>query len=374
MFESLVIPKELYPSDPRFGVGPSLIPKNHLDNLAKEWQSTLGRSHRKPIVKDICKEIQLGLAKYFNLPKDYEVLLGNGGATFLFDMIGLGLVEKQSLHFVSGEFSDKWYLSHKNIPHIEAHKVGVNFGEGINPKFDKNYDMICCTLNETSTGVMLSELCDVDEKTLLAVDATSGAGQIKLDFSKVDLYFFSPQKVFASEGGLYIAILSPKAIKRAEDLSQRNTYTPEVMKWQHALTNSRAHQTYNTPSVSTLFLLNEQIKAMNELGEDKVIEFAKYKANFLYKWAQSKSYLSCFIKEEQFRSISVATIDIDKSINADDLENKLSELGIIFDINGYRKLNRNQIRISLFHNITLDNIIKLTEVISYAIESELKEF
>ncbi|MBD66573.1 MAG: phosphoserine transaminase [Halobacteriovoraceae bacterium] len=370
MFENFKVPANLMPSDPRFGVGPSLVPVEHIENLLATGQKLLGTSHRKPAVKNVCKEIQEGLTKYFNLPSGYEVVLGNGGATFLFDMIGLGLVEKSSVHFTTGEFSNKWYKSHNKIPWLNAKEVGVEFGQGINPEVTPGYDMVCCTLNETSTGVMITGVPDVDEDTLLAVDATSGAGQIPLDMSRVDVYFFSPQKVFASEGGFFVCIMSPKALKRAEKLYDREEYFPEIMSWKLAIENSRKNQTYNTPSISTLFMLNEQIKRMNALGECEVVEQARAKAKHVYDWANSKDYLSCYVEQDQFRSIAVATINIDDKYPAEDLSKVLRAQNAALDIDAYRKLGKNQFRISLFHNVTLENLKKLTEIISLAIESE----
>lgn len=372
MFENFKAPKELMPTDPRFGVGPSLIPVSSLEKLTATGYKLLGTSHRKSAVKNVVKEIQEGLKTYFNLPSGYEVLLGNGGATMLWDMIGLGLVEKSSLHFVTGEFSDKWFKAHKQIPWISATQVKAEFGQGLNPIEKEGYDFICGTLNETSTGVMISHLPEIkNPNTLIGLDATSGAGQIKVDFNKIDVYYFSPQKVFASEGGLFVAILSPKAIARAEKIAQdKSRYIPEFMKWTLAIENSRANQTYNTPSVTTLFLMNEQIKLMNQIGEDKVIEEAKRKAALMYGWAEEKSYLRAYVEEKQFRSQAVVTIDIDDKYRSEDLSKVLRAQNVAYDIDSYRKLGRNQFRIALFHNVTYENLEKLTKIISLAIEQE----
>jgi phosphoserine aminotransferase len=372
MFESFKVPKELIPSDPRFGVGPSLIPTQALEGLARTGHELLGTSHRKMPVRNLVKEMQEGIRKYFNLPNDYEVVIGNGGATFFWDVIGLNLVEKSSVHFICGEFSDKWYRAHKNIPWISAKDVRVDFGEGINPEEIPGHDVICCTLNETSTGVQLSNIPKLnDPNTLMMVDATSGAGQIKADFKNIDVYYFSSQKVFASEGGFYVAIMSPKALARAQKISEdKNRFIPESMKISHGIEFSKQNQTYNTPAVSTIFLLNEQVKLMNKLGEDKVIKLAQEKAQFMYDWAESKPYLSPFIKQKEFRSQAVITVDVDEKYKVDDLLSVLRSQKIIYDIDGYRKLGRNQLRIGLFHNVTLENLQKLTEIISLAIESE----
>lgn len=370
MFEKFRVPKELIPSDPRFGVGPSKIPMEFVKKLAETGNELLGTSHRKPNVIKLYKEIQEGLRGYFDLPTDYEVVMGNGGATFLFDMIGLGLVEKKSLHYTCGEFSQKWFKAHKNIPWIEATERSCSYGEGIEPSHESGFDMICATLNETSTGVMINTLPDVDDRTILAIDATSGAGQIKIDFKKVDLYFFSPQKVFAGEGGFFVAIMSPKAIKRAMDQCRRSEYIPEVMRWDYAIEKSRLSQTYNTPAISTAFYLNEQIKLMNEIGEDKVIELARTKANLIYNWAEEKTYLSPFILNKVSRSIAVATINVDEKYPVGDLVKRLRELHVAYDIEAYRKLGLNQLRIGMFHNIDYADLEKLTRIISLAIEAE----
>lgn len=372
MFENFKVPAELMPDDPRFGVGPSLVPVESLDKLARTGHQLMGNSHRKNSVKNLVKEVQEGIRKYFNLPAGYEVVLGNGGATLLWDMIGVGMVEKASLHYVTGEFSDKWYRSHKLVPWIKAEQVKVEFGQGINPKEEPGHDFICCTLNETSTGVMVSHIPKMkDPNVLVGVDATSGAGQIKIDFNNVDVYYFSPQKVFASDGGLWVAILSPKAIARAEKVAQdKARYVPEFLKWSLAIENSRANQTYNTPAISTLFFMNEQIKLMNALGEDKVVAEAKRKANLMYGWAESKPYLKPYIENKEFRSQSVVTIDVDDKYKTEDLSKVLRSQNVAFDIDSYRKLNRNQFRIALFHNVSYENLEKLTKVISLAIESQ----
>jgi phosphoserine aminotransferase len=373
MFENFKVPRDLLPSDPRFGVGPSLIPRKSVMALAETVPHLLGTSHRKMPVRNLVREVQEGLKNYFRLPPGYEVVLGNGGATFLWDMIGLGLVEKSSVHFICGEFSDKWYRSHSLIPWIKTTPVRIDYGKGINPHEEPLHDVICCTLNETSTGVKMSLLPDLkDPHTLLAMDATSGAGQMKVDFNKVDLYYFSPQKVFASEGGFYVAILSPKALERAKKIHlDQKRFVPESMKWMNAIENSKNNQTYNTPAVSTIFFLNEQIKLMNELGEEKVISGAKKKAELIYRWAEENPYLSPFVKEEEFRSEAVATIDIDDQFKVDDLLQVLRDQEVAYDIDGYRKLNRNQLRISLFHNVSYEDLLKLTKIITLMLESEV---
>ncbi len=371
MFEKFSVPSDLIPSDPRFGCGPSLVPVEHLQNLAATGASYMGTSHRQGTVKNVVREIQEGLRAYFGLPSGYEVVLGNGGATMLWDMIGLGLVEKSSLHFTCGEFSEKWYKAHKLIPWLSTKQISVEYGHGIEMHEEEGFDFICTTLNETSTGVQNTRVPVMkNAQTLVAMDATSGAGQIKAAVQNVDLYYFSPQKVFASEGGLYVAFMSPKAIERAQRLALDKTrFVPESFKWQHAIEFGRGHQTYNTPSLATLFLLNEQIKRLNKLGQDAVVAQAQRKAAMLYGWAESKPYLSTYVKDIAHRSTAVATIDVDEKFKVDDITKILRKQNVAIDIDGYRKLGRNQLRIALFHNIRHDDLDKLISIISLIIES-----
>lgn len=373
MFDNFNVPENLIPSDPRFGCGPSLIPTDFVMNLYKTGPHLLGTSHRKPAVKNLVKEVQEGLLKYFKLdPNEFLVVLGNGGSTLLFDMIALGLVDKKISHFTCGEFSEKWFLSSKLVPWISADQVAVPFGKGINGEAKAGSDVIAVTLNETSTGVQLSNIPAVDNNTLLCVDATSGAGQCPIDVSKVDVFFFAPQKVFASDGGLFIAIMSKKARERALKIAaDKSRYIPEIMSFKQAITNSEANQTYNTPAIATLYFLNEQVKLMNTIGYDAVVAESKKKADLLYSWAESKSYLTCFIEEKEFRSVAVATIDVDSKVNVDDVIKFLEKKKYVYGIDGYRKLGRNQFRISMFHNISYSDLEKLTKLLSMMIESKL---
>jgi phosphoserine aminotransferase len=371
MFEELTIPKELYPTDPRFGVGPSLIPTPALDALAATGSSLLGTSHRKPAVVTVIKEIHKGLREYFKIPEDYKIIIGNGGATFFFDMLALGLTKKSSYHFVTGEFSNKWYLAHNKVPWINAVKEEVEYGQGIDPYVKEGFDVICTTLNETSTGVLINSVPTTDDSTLLAVDATSGGGQVALDMNKVDVYFFSPQKVFASEGGTYVSFMSPKAVARANEIeSQSDRYIPEIMSFKNALSNGDKYQTYNTPSVTSLFLLNEQIKLMNDLGEKEVIRQANEKLSLITDWIDKNDYLTFYVQKKSFRSNCVATINVNNKYSVSDLASRLRDLNVAYDIESYRKLGENQLRISLFHNVKIEDLEKLTKIVSLAIETE----
>lgn len=368
------IPKEMYPSDPRFGVGPSLIPVSFIEELVKTGHELLGTSHRKMPVRNLMVSVQDQFKTYFSLPKEYEVIIGNGGASFLFDMIGLGLVKKKSAHFVCGEFSNKWYLAHKNIPWIETELFEVPYGKGINPHDVDDADMICATLNETSTGVIINDIPDLrNTDKLFALDATSGGGQVLVDMEKVDLFFLSPQKVLASEGGTYVAIVSPKAQNRMSEIAKENRYIPKIMDWVASLDNATKNQTLNTPSITSIFYLNEQLKLMSDMGASDVEALAKRKAKLLYDWANEKDYLTPFVTEVDFRSHAVAVINIDDKYNADDLVSFLADNKIAYDIGGYRKLGLNQLRIGLFHNIQYEDLEKLIKIIDLYIESSDKK-
>jgi phosphoserine aminotransferase len=371
MYDKIEAPKNLIPTDPRFGCGPSLIPMRFIEDLAKTGPHLLGTSHRKSPVKNLCKSIRQNLTSYFGLKDGYSVVLGNGGATLLFDMIGLGAVVKSSHHFTCGEFSEKWYKSHKKIPWLNVTTSTGEYGHGITPTDKDGVDMLCMTLNETSTGVIMDKLPG-KTKALVAVDATSGGGQVPCDVNQTDIYFFSPQKVFSSDGGLFIAILSPRAretiLKIAEDKSR---YIPEIMNWKQAIENSDKDQTYNTPAIVTLYMLSRQLEEMNKIGYQKVIDGANHKAKIIYDWAAEKSYLSPFVAEAKYRSNAVATIDVDAKVDVNELLSFLEKKKWVYGIDSYRKLERNQFRISLFHNIATEDVEKLTKLISFYIEKTI---
>ena len=370
MFGNYNPPKEFIPSDPRFGSGPSLVALSSVENLLKTGTRLLGTSHRRPPIKNLVKSIQEGLRTYFQLEKESLVLIGNGGATFLFDAIGLGLVQERSLHFVNGEFSKKWFSAHQKIPWIYSQAEFFSFGEGVRFGNTEGFDTICCTLNETSTGAKLKDLPKLNDQTILCMDATSGGGQINFKHSLVDTFFFSPQKVFGSEGGMFIVVLSEKAQDRIRQVTSSSLrYIPDIMNWNTHIDNALKSQTYTTPSISTLFFLDEQIRKMNKVGLSFVIEEGKRRAELIYGWAMEKPYCTPFIKEEEYRSTTVATIDIDESIDILDLLKRLHELDIVYGIESYRKLGRNQVRISLFYNIQYEDLEKLTKLLSHAIET-----
>lgn len=378
MFGDYRPPPQWIPSDPRFGCGPSLLPMEFVEALAKTGPHFLGTSHREGEIKKAIQEIQEGMAQYFQLPEDTLVALGVGGATSLFDMIALTAVEKKVTHFTCGEFSRKWSGASKRVPWIKTQQFDVPDGQGIELRPVADADVICGTLSETSTGVQLPSIPStpsMDDGTLLAIDATSGAGQISIDIKKTDIFFFSLQKVFASEGGLFIAILSPKAKERilriCKDRNQGGRYyIPNSMDGKALIDSAEKGQTPTTPSLSTLFFLREQLKRMNSIGAKRIHEESKKKAHLLYNWAQAKDYLSPYVEEARFRSLSVATIDVDSKLPLTSLFKVLRDQKVVYGIAPYRKLKRNQLRIGMFPNITFKNLEKLTKLLSHALESQ----
>ena len=343
-FEDYTPPQNLIPSDPRFGCGPSLIPVEFVRRLEKTGAHLLGTGHRKAAVKNLIQSLQEGVLRYFGLPEDYVVVVGTGGATFLFDAIGLGLVRERSLHLTCGEFSGKWFKAHHNIPWIGTQTIEFEYGTGPTPEVYAQHlkthpaDVVAHTLNETSTGVMLTPLPEVGDESLLCVDATSGGGQIDCDVSKVDVFFFSLQKVFASEGGTFVAIFSPAAVERALKIAaDEKRYIPDVMNLKTHIESARKHQTYNTPSISTLFFFQQQLEAMNGKGYAGVVEEGRRRAKWLYDWAEEKDYLAAYVGDENLRSSAVATIDVDAGIDVASLVSRLEKLRVVYGINSYRK-------------------------------------
>jgi phosphoserine aminotransferase len=372
MFKNHIPPQEFIPKDPRFGSGPSLIPMERLLSLYHRGPHLLGTSHRHDAVKTVVAEAIEGLRHFFHVPKDYDIVLGNGGATFLFDMLPLTLVDKSACHFTCGEFSQKWFLASKKVPWIKTEEKSVKPGKGITPEWVEGVDFLATTLNETSTGVQIPSFPHKKKGALLAVDATSGGGQVPCDIAGTDVFFFSPQKVFASDGGLWVAILSPEAVERSQKISKdQSRYIPEIMRFDHAIENSRKAQTYNTPSVINLYLLNEQVKELNRWGYKMTCQMAKEKADTIYQWATEHSYLSPFIEDVSYRSQAVATINVDERIKVDELTEHLSKNQWVYGIESYRKLGKNQLRIALFHNISFDDLKRLTKLLSFFIEHAL---
>lgn len=367
MFEHIQIPSELLPQDGRFGCGPSLVRPEFVEALARESKTYLGTSHRQATVKNKVGSVIEKLRSFFEVPADFKVAMGNGSASLVWDMCTFGLVEKKAAHFHSGEFGSKWYASTKDSKFVSAHEV--KSAVGTVPEFQEfgDCDVHCITWNETSTGAMWDH-CPTVKNSLLAVDATSAAGAYKWDLSKTDLFYFSPQKALGSEGGLWIAFFSPKAVAQIERVKKSGRYIPAMLDFTLALKNGEANQTYNTPSLTTIYLLEKQLGWFLEKGGmNWVVKEQDEKQKVLHDWVERRSELSHYVKEAKWRSKTVCTINIDKSIPYDQLTKQLRKFGVL-DIDAYRNLGENQIRVSLFPNISREDLVKLTKCVDYLLD------
>ena len=365
--EHPVIPDELRPADGRFGCGPTKVRPEAVARLAEVADGLLGTSHRQDRVKDQVRRLQEGLTALFSLPGGYEVVLAVGGATAFWESAALQLVERRSRHYSFGEFSSKFAKVTTAAPWLEAPDVVVSDpGTHPDPTPAPDCDAQAFTHNETSTGVM-QEVVRPDDGLVL-VDATSGAGGLPIDLTAADAYYFSLQKGFASEGGLTVALLSPRAVERIEGMSATDRHVPAFLDLQLALDNSRKHQTYNTPSVSTVFLAAEQVDWMNEQGGlDAIVAQQRDKAAHVYGWAAAREWAAPFVTDEAKRSLVVATIDLDDRFDADRVNAVLRANGIL-DTDGYRKLGRNQLRIGMFPAVAQADLEAYTACVDWVVE------
>ena len=369
------IPANLKPRDGRFGCGPSKIPNEAVQALIASNDLLLGTSHRQAPVKSLVKEVRVGLTKLFSLPEGYEVILGNGGSTAFWDIATFNLIEKKSQHLVFGEFSSKFAAAAKEAPFLDEPTV-IKSEPGTHPiaQAESGVDVYALTHNETSTGVAAPVVRPdgIDEGALVLVDATSAAGGLNVDLKECDVYYFAPQKSFASDGGLWIAIMSPAAIARVEKIKASGRWIPAFFDLTIAIENSRLEQTYNTPALSTLILLNEQIKWMNAGGG---LTFAAGRSNesssHLYSWAERTAYTTPFVTDPAARSKVVGTINFDDSIDAMTVAKALRANGIV-DTEPYRKLGKNQLRIAMFPAVDPGDVRALTACIEYVV-AELRK-
>jgi phosphoserine aminotransferase len=365
----LEIPADLRPADGRFGCGPSKVRPEQLARLAHEGAALMGTSHRQKPIKALVGRVRQGLAELFALPDDYEVALGNGGTTAFWDAAAAGLVRKRALHLTYGEFSQKFATVTTKAPFLDDPIVlSADPGDAPEPTSDPHVDVVAWAHNETSTGAMVPVKRPAGD-ALVLIDATSGAGGLPLDAREADAYYFAPQKCFASDGGLWLALLSPKAIERIEELASGDgRWIPESLNLAIALDNSRKDQTYNTPAVATLFLLADQIDWMQGLGGlDGCVERTKANSGHLYTWAEAAAFATPFVKDSAKRSLVVGTIDFGDDVDAAKIAATLRANGIV-DTEPYRKLGRNQLRIGLFPAIDLADVQALTACIDWVVE------
>jgi phosphoserine aminotransferase len=366
---ALKIPEALRPADGRFGCGPSKVRPEQLAHLAEHGAALMGTSHRQAPVKGLVGRVRAGLRELFDLPDGYEVALGNGGTTAFWDAAAACLVRERALHLTFGEFSQKFATVTKRAPFLQDPiVVDAEPGDAPEPTTDSSADVIAWAHNETSTGVMMPvERPDGDG--LVLVDGTSAAGGLPLDARQADVYYFAPQKNFAADGGLWLALLSPTAQSRIEELgSGQDRWIPESLSLATALDNSRKDQTYNTPAVATLFLLADQIEWMLAHGGlDWCVGRTTESSQHLYGWAENAPFATPFVADEEKRSLVVGTIDFNDDIDAAAIAATLRANGIV-DTEPYRKLGRNQLRVGMFPAVEPADVQALTACIDWVVE------
>jgi len=370
--QQLEIPQHLKPADGRFGCGPSKVRPEALARLAAEGSAVIGTSHRQKPVKALVGQIRAGLGELFSLPDGYEVALGNGGATAFWDAAACGLIKERSLHLTYGEFSQKFASVSAGAPFLgEPTIIAADPGAAPDPAAIEagGADLVAWAHNETSTGVMVPVLRPPGAgEALVAIDATSAAAGLPVEVSQTDVYYFAPQKGLGSDGGLWIALLSPAAQERIATLAGSGRWIPEFLSLQTALENSVKDQTYNTPAVATLFLLADQVGWMLEGGGlDWCVARTRASSEHLYGWAENSEFATPFVADPASRSLVVGTIDFDDGVDAAAVAATLRANGIL-DTEPYRKLGRNQLRIGMFPAVETADIQALTACIDWVVE------
>ncbi|OBC06763.1 phosphoserine aminotransferase [Mycobacterium sp. 852013-50091_SCH5140682] len=363
----LTIPADLKPRDGRFGCGPSKVRPEQLTALAAAGD-LFGTSHRQAPVKNLVGRVRDGLRALFSLPDGYEVVLGNGGSTAFWDAAAFGLVDKRSLHLTYGEFSSKFASCVAKNPFVgDPIILKADPGSAPTPTSDPSVDVVAWAHNETSTGVAVP-VQRPDGDALVLIDATSAAGGLPVDITDVDAYYFAPQKNFASDGGLWIAVLSPAALARIEAIAATDRWVPDFLSLPIAVDNSVKNQTYNTPAIATLVLLAEQIDWLNGNGGlDWAVKRTADSSQRLYSWAEGTSFATPFVTDPALRSQVVGTIDFDDSVDAAAVAKTLRANGIV-DTEPYRKLGRNQLRIGMFPAVDPDDVSALTRCVDWVVE------
>lgn len=365
------LPADLIPADGRFGCGPSKVRPEQIQAIVAGAQSIIGTSHRQPAVKDVVGSLREGLAQLFSLPDGYEIVLSSGGATAFWDAATFGLIENRSGHLSFGEFSQKFATAAQKAPWLaDPEVVSAEPGTTPAPRAIPGCDVLAWAHNETSTGAMVPVVRPEGAgDSLIVIDATSGAGGLPVDMKNADVYYFSPQKCFASDGGLWFAAMSPAALERIEKLNASDRFIPAFLNLQTAVDNSRKNQTYNTPAVATLLMMDNQVKWMNEHGGlEGMVARTTQSSSILYSWAENCPHAKPFVANPEERSLVVGTIDFDESIAAAEIARALRANGIV-DVEPYRKLGRNQLRVGMFPAIDPADITKLTQAIDAVIDS-----
>jgi phosphoserine aminotransferase len=367
----LQIPADLLPADGRFGCGPSKVRPEQLTALAGAGAALMGTSHRQQPVKSLVGRVREGLSELFSLPDGYRVVLGNGGSTAFWDAAAFGLVRERALHLTYGEFSAKFAESTRGAPFLaDPVVVKAEPGSAPAPQADPTCDVLAWAHNETSTGVAVPVLrpAESTEGQLVVVDATSGAGGLPVDISQADAYYFAPQKGFAADGGLWFALMSPAALERVAELAAGDRWIPPFLSLATAVDNAGKDQTYNTPSIATLFLMAEQVDWMLGLGGlDACVARTADSSGRLYSWAGASGFATPFVADPAHRSQVVGTIDFVDAVDAATVAKVLRANGVV-DTEPYRKLGRNQLRIGMFPAVDPADVQALTACIDWVVE------
>lgn len=370
---ALQIPTELKPADGRFGSGPSRIRPEQLERLAASGGSLMGTSHRQKPVKQLVGQVRSGLRELFELPGDYEVVLGNGGTTAFWDAATCCLVRERALHLTYGEFSSKFAACTRAAPFLaDPIVIEAPAGDAPTPVSDPAADVIAWAHNETSTGVMVPvHRPEGAGDSLVLIDGTSAAAGLPVDLTECDVYYFAPQKGLSSEGGLWLALMSPEALTRVGEIAddgQEGRWIPEFLSLSIAVENSVKDQTYNTPAIATLFLLADQLDWMlAQGGHDAMLARTRESSSHLYGWADGHPHATPFVSDPAKRSLVVGTIDFDEDVDAAALAATLRANGIV-DVEPYRKLGRNQLRIAMFPATDPADVQALTACIDWVLE------
>nr|WP_128617551.1 phosphoserine transaminase [Mycobacterium lepraemurium] len=370
MADQLQIPADIKPRDGRFGCGPSKVRPEQLQALSTTAAPLFGTSHRQAPVKNLVGRLRSGLAELFSLPDGYQVILGNGGAGAFWDAVAFGLIDKRSLHLSYGEFSSKFAAAVAKNPFVgDPVVIKSDAGSAPEPQSDPSVDLIAWAHNETSTGVAVPVRRPADSgDALVAIDATSGAGGLPVDIGETDAYYFSPQKNFASDGGLWLALMSPAALARIESIAASGRWVPDFLSLPIAVENSLKDQTYNTPAIGTLALMAEQVDWMlGNGGLDWAVKRTADSAGRLYCWAEERDYTTPFVADPKLRSQVVGTIDFVDDVDAAAVAKILRANGVV-DTEPYRKLGRNQLRVGMFPAVDPDDVSALTQCVDWVVE------
>ncbi|CAN5314599.1 phosphoserine transaminase [soil metagenome] len=370
MAAQLMIPENLLPADGRFGCGPSKVRPEQLQALVNKGADLFGTLHRQAPVKNLVGRVRDGVRALFSLPEGYDVILGNGGSPAFWDAAAFGLIDTRSLHLVYGEFSSKFASAVAKNPFVgDPIVVKADAGSAPAVQSDPSADVLAWAHNETSTGVAVPvQRPDGAGDALVVIDATSGAGGLPVDITEADVYYFAPQKNFASDGGLWLAVMSPAALARIESIAASGRWVPESLSLPIAVDNSMKNQTYNTPAIGTLLLMAEQLDWLNGNGGlDWAVKRTADSSQRLYSWAEATSFATLFVADPALRSQVVGTIDFDDSVDASAVAAILRANGIV-DTEPYRKLGRNQLRVAMFPAIDPNDVSALTTCVDYVVE------